>query len=186
MATDLDRAWVINGDDLRIGLERCRNNMGSATEVAAFLLDFAGWPLGEKRWPMTRGELATRLSKALADSPVQVVDGARCYYIGTPTEPGSLAAYLVDKIDAQGTEGGHAIGLDGECSVCGGENGRHVPLAGTADGPPLPMPPDAPGVLEDLELVTAQAVLDDLAPLEDTDPAAVLRVIDWLRKRYDT
>ena len=112
MATELDRAYVINGDDLRIALERAAIvGEEAAPRVAADILGKFAKPLGDSRWPMTRGELTTRLSLALERASIAVqkdeYHGGTVWSAGnvktwvTPLCPGDLAAALVHDIDRQ-------------------------------------------------------------------------------------
>lgn len=191
MAADLDRAYLINGDDLRIALGAspwtfnpdCDGGEGIGPlalpeDVARVILDEIAKPLDASRWPMTRGELETRLSLALTAVKVVIEPAIELFTLqGTPIHsfrypvknPDRVAAELLDDIETQGVDD-----PDAELVY---EVGRPVPL---------PMPPDAPEPpLEDPELIAAQQVLDALAPLEAADPAAVLRLLRWLRERFD-
>jgi hypothetical protein len=110
----------------------------------------------DARWPITRGELETRLSLALEHAVFLLRDD------GTPLHPGDMAAELVDAIDAQGDRP-HDPGLV-------------APLAVPDDSGLLPPPPEP-----DPELAAIAVIKDALASLDDADAVEriVLFVAHW-------
>lgn len=117
---DPDRPFLINGHNLRIALEgqglwftrdgsgghRYYGQLADAAHVAGLLLK-AATPLDERRWPMARGELITRLSLALKDKGILIdreqVPGGERHYVQA-RNPGGLAHELVYAIDEQGDD----------------------------------------------------------------------------------
>lgn len=153
------------------------------------------------RWPMTRGELATRLSKALDGKPILIARDPRIggeRYYAPALSPAGLALELVGAIDAQGTddkqlqraaeiamcraEGARCDREGGPCTCpCPPEDERGTP--GTADGPPLPMPPDAPYplVTEYADLTAAATIIRELNALSGTSGAGWDHAVNVLR-----
>lgn len=181
MPNDLDRAWIINGNDLRIGLSAHDDRpplVPNPRDVAAYLLDFAGKPLDETRWPMTRGELATRLSKALELMFIAVsTDGmwtapADGYATAKVSDPAYTAGQIVREIDAQGTDQRPApepctCPVPTEKCLCGC-TGEPVPDAEPDDG----VPPD---------VTAAASIIRTLEALAGTSGAGWDHMFNTLR-----
>jgi Protein of unknwon function (DUF3310) len=160
MATELDRAYIINGDDLmralsstRVVLENVKlidehGDMGRpvhagsiryADTMARDILTAIAYPLDDSRWPMTRGELETRLSLALEGKDILIdrdpAPGGDRLYV-QPAEPGGLAAELIIAIDGQGDDvAGHSrpatpVTVEQLADALKGKHAFHIPAAG--------------------------------------------------------
>lgn len=158
MATDLDRAYIINGDDLRIALSGAEGRpplVPNPEDVARYILGYIAKPLDDSRFPISRADLVTRLGFALAEAKVTL----------TPHE---LAARLVADIETQ------TCPCRGPESECGCLQDEDAPASVAAPASALPG--------EDRETDLLTYACRALIALDDAD--AVQRIVDYLYERF--
>ena len=160
MAADLDRAYVINGDDLRIALGRCawwfrddgkREYIGTLKfpeEVADCVLTDVAKPLNGT--PVTVEQLAEWFREREFATTGHMGDST-----GMAARPELLAVCILEDITGQ------AHPMPGEAEIAESE----------------------PASLEDPELIAMQKISDALADLDDR---AAGRVLAWACSKFST
>lgn len=156
---DLDRAYVINGDDLRIALAGMNGRWPAVPNprtMAGDIIDAIAEPLDGHRALIGRARLAERLDGFY----LTVMPDSGPAVNGQVDDPGAVAALVFKEHAAAVRRGGRPEPDDDvvDAHIC-------CEHAGTGDR----------------ELLAMAAVLQALAPLR---PDECSRVLDWARRRF--
>lgn len=197
MTSDLDHAYLINGDDLRIALAQRQWTLTKAAtplgggdfvgrlkmpeEVVRAILDDAGKSLDDSRWPMTRSELEARLIIALDGKDILIdrdpAPGGKRQYVQA-MNPAGLAAELVKHIDKQGAE------QDAEPEPCPFHLGNGALGECNCELKKYALAPPAKPIVLHIGDEELSAIGCILAALEDLAPGAVDRVLRYVAHRH--